>query len=219
MKARLRRWLQPLAEAVERRGHRLLTVRAGDPLAHRFARFGAGSHIDHPWVALHNPGSVAIGENVEIRSYLCIEALAPYGQVVLEIGDGCIIGHNARFVALNGIVLEPRSGIGHGCTIADSMHDWQAAEDGSPPWATPLILGGPLRIETGAWIGNNCVLVGSITIGACSVIAPNSVVNRDVPPHTLVSGNPARRVPFGRGGQTEAHDQVGDPPPPLEHPG
>lgn len=204
MRSRLRRWLQPRLESLERMRHDTLTIRSGDPAARQFARFGRGSEIAHPWLLLSNVASVAIGDDVELRSLLCIEALAAPGDVVLEIGDGCIVGHNVRFVALNGIVLEPRCGIGHGCTIADSTHDWQRAPDGEPPWATPFVSGEPLRIETGAWIGNNSVVVGSITIGARAVIAPNSVVTRDVPPDTLVSGNPARRVPFARNPDAEA---------------
>jgi acetyltransferase-like isoleucine patch superfamily enzyme len=181
----------------------VLTIRHGDPLAEQFASFGPGSRIMAPWVLLHNPGGVAIGSNVEIRTRLCIEALAPPGEVVLEIGDGTIIGHGTRFVATNGIVIEPMCGIGHGVTIGDSTHDWEKAEPGAPPWETPLILGPPLRIERGAWIGNLSTLVGGITIGARSIIAPSSVVTRDVPPDTMVSGNPARRVPYPRPGEED----------------
>ena len=205
MNPRLRRWLQLRLDAFERRRDSALTIRAGDPLAAPFASFGNGSWIAHPRVLLQRPDAVSIGDNVEIRSYLCIEIFGPAGKVLLDIGSGCIIGHFVRFVAINGITIEEKVGIGHGCTITDSIHDWQTASPGQPPWDTPLALGQPLRIETGAWIGNNTVVTGGITIGARAIIAPNSVVTRDVPPDTLVSGNPARRVPFPRAGQ-EAQD-------------
>jgi acetyltransferase-like isoleucine patch superfamily enzyme len=176
-----------------------LEIRSGDPLARKFASFGSRSRIAWPRVRLENPAAVVIGEDVEIRSHLCIEALA-YGRgPVLRIGDRCVIGHNVRFVALNGIELEEDCGIGHGITIADTMHDWRAAGPGDAPWRAPLTLGPPLRIESGAWIGNNCVVVGGLTIGARAIVAPNSVVTRDLLPDTMVSGNPARRVPYPRG--------------------
>jgi acetyltransferase-like isoleucine patch superfamily enzyme len=182
-------WLEDLrAETLE--------IRAGDPLALRFAEFGAGSVVAPPRVALINPGSVAIGTNVEIRSHICIEALAPRGHVVLRLGDGVVIGHYARLVALNGIEIGRNCGIGHGATVADSIHDWPRIFEGQPPAETPIRSGPPLRIEEGAWIGNDCAVLGGITIGARAIIAPSSVVTRDVPPQTMVSGNPGRRVPY-----------------------
>src|SRR5205807_7701164 len=108
VRSRARRWLQQTLDAAEKRRDNALTVRAGDPLAARFASFGRGSHIAFPRLLLSNPGAVAIGENVEIRSYLCIEAYGAPGTVLIEIGSGSIIGHFARFVAVNGIYLAER---------------------------------------------------------------------------------------------------------------
>jgi acetyltransferase-like isoleucine patch superfamily enzyme len=173
-----------------------LEIRAGDPLAGRFAEFGPGSVVEAPRVALINPGGVAIGADVIIRSYLCIEALSPPGTVVLRLGDRVNVGHNVRFVAWNGIEIAEDAGIGHGCTIADTIHDWSQVLDGRPPAESAFLPGPPLRIERGAWIGNNCVVNGGITIGERAIVAPNSVVTRDVPPQTMVSGNPGRRVPL-----------------------
>lgn len=198
MNPRARGWLQTRLEKLEKRREAALTIRPGDPLAARFAAFGQGSRIAYPRVLLENPGLVEIGDDVEIRSYLCIEAFGPPGKTLLKIGSGSIIGHFVRFVALNGIELAERVGIGHNCTITDSIHDWQTAAEGTPPWDTPIAVGDPLRIETGAWIGNNSVVSGGLTIGARAIVAPNSVVTRSIPADTLVSGNPARRVPFPR---------------------
>lgn len=191
-----RRHLQRLAAQAEGFRTELLTIRPGDPLAARFAEFGRGSSIAHPRVALVNPSCVAIGRDVTLRSYLCIEALAPAGEVVLRFDDRAHVGHNVRFVAVNGIEVGEDSGIGHGSTISDTIHDWWEVLAGTPAQEAPFKPGPPLRIEPGAWIGNNCVVLGGITIGARAIVAPNSVVTRDVPPQTMVSGNPGRRVPM-----------------------
>jgi acetyltransferase-like isoleucine patch superfamily enzyme len=188
--------LQRVFHTLERFRGRYLDIRPGDPLARRFAEFGLDSSIRHPWVALNNLGSVAIGSGVKIRSYLCIEAPAPPGEVILHIGDRVHVGYNTRFVACNGIYVEEECGIGHNCTISDTIHDWPQIFEGQPPAETPPRLGPPLRIERGAWVGNSCLIAGGLTIGARAIVAPNSVVTRDVPPQTMVSGNPARRVPF-----------------------
>jgi acetyltransferase-like isoleucine patch superfamily enzyme len=203
MNARLRRLLQPRIDAFERRKANAMMIRAGDPLAAQFASFGRGSYIAYPRLFLQNPGAVAIGDDVEIRSYFCVESYGEPGRVAIKIGSGSILGHFVRIVAVHGVYLDERCGIGHNVTLTDSTHDWQTAGEGDAPWDTPLTLGEPLRVESGAWIGNNSVIVGSLTIGARAIVAPNSVVTRSVPADTLVSGNPARRVPYPRGMKTE----------------
>jgi acetyltransferase-like isoleucine patch superfamily enzyme len=52
----------------------------------------------------------------------------------------------------------------------------------------------PTRVERGASIGANATIVCGTTIGANALVAAGSVVTRDVAPHGLVMGNPARRV-------------------------
>ena len=193
---RRRAWLQRGVFRLVEFRDRILSIQTGDPLAHDFGDFGRDSRVDYPWVAIENPGAVAIGDEVTIRSGVCIEGLAPPGVVRLRIGDGVLIGHHVRFVTLNGIEIAEECGIGHGSTLADTMHDWPQIFEGVPAAQTPLRSGSPMRLERGAWIGNNCVVVGGVTIGERAVVAPNSVVTRDVPARTLVSGNPARRVPF-----------------------
>jgi acetyltransferase-like isoleucine patch superfamily enzyme len=195
---RVRALLQALFHRVERLREDVLAIEAGDALAERFAEFGAGSRIATPRVALINPESVAIGRDVEIRSGVCIEAYAPGGSVVLRLADRVVVGHNVRFVAVNGIYVGEDVGVGHGTTIADTIHDWTEVVEGVPASRSSFVEGPPLRIERGAWIGNNCQLYRGITIGERAIVAPGSVVTRDVPAETMVSGNPGRRVPYPR---------------------
>ena len=193
MNPHVRRRLQVWLDRLENAEREVAEIRSGDPLAGRFASFGRKSRISAPRVALMNPASVAIGDDVYIRSYSCIEALAPPGTVVLRIGNRVQIGHHCRFVAMNGIEVEDDVGIGHHVSIGDSVHDWKKPS-AAPGWQTPLVVGRPARIGAGATIGNNNVLVGGITVGARSITAPNCFLNRDVPPDTVVAGNPARVV-------------------------
>jgi acetyltransferase-like isoleucine patch superfamily enzyme len=52
----------------------------------------------------------------------------------------------------------------------------------------------PIHIESNVWIGfDSCVLPG-VTIGCGSVVGARSVVTVDVPPYTIVAGNPARII-------------------------
>jgi acetyltransferase-like isoleucine patch superfamily enzyme len=54
---------------------------------------------------------------------------------------------------------------------------------------------GPIVIEDNVILGQNAVLFPNITIGRNSVVGAGSVVITDIPPNSIVMGNPAR--PFG----------------------
>ena len=51
-----------------------------------------------------------------------------------------------------------------------------------------------VRILDDAYIGAGAILMPGVTIGAGAVVAAGAVVNRDVPPSTVVAGVPARRI-------------------------
>ena len=44
------------------------------------------------------------------------------------------------------------------------------------------------------WIGAGATIIGGVTVGENAVVAAGSVVTGDVPPNTLVGGNPARVI-------------------------
>ena len=202
MRTRLRAALQPLFDRAESAARDILEIRTEDPLASRFASFVAISRIEWPRVAIVNPASVSIGEDTYIRRDVCIEALAVPGNVVLAIGDRVQVGYYVRFVALNGVFVGDDAGIGHGCTVTDTVHVFKD-DDAPSGWKAPLRVGRPLRIGAGAWLGNNSVVTGGLEIGEGAITAPNSVINRNVPPETIVGGNPARVLRRKRAGQWE----------------
>jgi acetyltransferase-like isoleucine patch superfamily enzyme len=50
----------------------------------------------------------------------------------------------------------------------------------------------PITIEDGVWIASRVTLLPGVSVGTGAVVAAGAVVRRDVPPHTLVAGVPAR---------------------------
>lgn len=63
-----------------------------------------------------------------------------------------------------------------------------AGEDGHPHSK------GPTKIGHDVWIGHGAVVLSGVTIGHGACIGAAAVVSRDVPPYTIVAGNPARAV-------------------------
>lgn len=54
--------------------------------------------------------------------------------------------------------------------------------------------GKPIVIEDKVWIGINSTILPGVRIGYGSIVGANSVVTKDVPPMTMVAGNPARFI-------------------------
>jgi acetyltransferase-like isoleucine patch superfamily enzyme len=172
---------------------RLLEIRPGDPLAEQFAAFGANSRIGHPRRLITNPKAISIGSDVTINPGVVLEAVHD-AHPLITIGDGSYFGFNVRIVAVNGVELDNGVAIGHGVTLADTIHDYKQAEPGEHAWQARLKVGRPLRIEEGAWIGNGTVIAGGITLGRGCIIGANCSVSRDVAPYTLIAGNPAQTL-------------------------
>lgn len=101
------------------------------------------------------------------------------------IGPGLLIAHST------GLVVNEQARIGANVTLFHGVTLGQAdrlRSDGSRE-----VTGAPI-IEDGAWLGPHAVVVGPVRIGAGSRILAGAVVTCDVPPASMVSGNPAQVV-------------------------
>jgi acetyltransferase-like isoleucine patch superfamily enzyme len=52
----------------------------------------------------------------------------------------------------------------------------------------------PVTIEDDVWIGANAVVLPGVRIGTHAVVAAGAIVTKDVPPHSLVAGVPAKVI-------------------------
>lgn len=52
----------------------------------------------------------------------------------------------------------------------------------------------PIKIEDNVWIGKNAIILKGVTIGKGAIVGAGSVVTKDVPPSTIVAGNPAKVI-------------------------
>jgi maltose O-acetyltransferase len=109
----------------------------------------------------------------------------------LEIGPECFLGNECLLDLAEAIHLEAQ------VTLAERVliltHTNVGYRD-HPLQAHFPASAAAVRIERGAFIGAQAVILPGLTVGACSFVAAGSVVTETVPPHTLVAGVPARAV-------------------------
>ena len=102
----------------------------------------------------------------------------------LTIGSGGVNNH-LTLDCFSSISIGNGVGMGKGVTIRDSDGHTINGNDA---------ISAPIVIEDNAWIAFNATILKGVRIGCGSVVAAGAVVTRDVPPHTLVGGVPARVI-------------------------
>ena len=99
-----------------------------------------------------------------------------------------IIAHN--FVYKGGeLTIGDRVSIAPGVTLILSSHS-----NFSTVSQNVSQKGSYITIEEDAWIGAGAIILNGVTIGKGAIIGAGSIVTRDVPPHTIVAGNPAKII-------------------------
>lgn len=101
-----------------------------------------------------------------------------------KIGGGLALTHGWGLVVSHGAVIGRNVTMFHGVTLG--RRD-RVAPDGTRQTDYPVI-------EDEVWIGPHAIVVGGVTIGRGSRIAGGAFVTEDVPPYSVVSGNPASVV-------------------------
>ena len=159
---------------------------------------------------------VKLGKNVQIYNFVNL-----YGCEIgdetrigtfVEIQKNATVGKHCKISShtfiCEGVTIEDEVFIGHGVMFINDSFP-RATANGrlqtEADWAVE-----PIVVKNGASIGSNATILAKVTIGERAIIGAGSVVTKDVPPDTIVAGNPARvlrRVPDGRGKMEEGSDK------------
>lgn len=151
---------------------------------------------------------VKLGQNVRLAEFVNL-----YGCVIgdntkigafVEIQKGVKIGPNCKISThtfiCEGVTSEEGVFIGHNVSFINDKYPRALNEDGSMQTEADWVVV-PTLVKKGASIGSGATILCGVTIGEGAIVGAGSVVTRDVPPHTIVTGNPARFL-----------QKIGDPP-------
>ena len=126
-----------------------------------------------------------LGDYSVVESFACINNAV--GDVI--IGDHTRIGlHNT---IIGPVTIGSHVNLAQGITVTALNHNFEDAEkriDEQDVSTTPV------TIEDDVWIGANAVILPGVHIGSHCVVAAGAVVTKDVPPHSLVAGVPAKVI-------------------------
>lgn len=109
-----------------------------------------------------------------------------YGKPV-TIGKRCFIQQCCTFFGRGGIEIGDDVFIGPKCNLITINHDVN-------PDNRSATYGKPIKIEDKVWLGINATVLPGVTLGYGCIVGANAVVTKDVPPMTIVAGNPARII-------------------------
>jgi UDP-2-acetamido-3-amino-2,3-dideoxy-glucuronate N-acetyltransferase len=135
------------------------------------AEIGDGSMV---WINVQVRENAKVGKN-------CILSKDVYIDCNVTIGDGCKVQNSVS--VYDGVTIESNVFIGPNATFTNDKVPRAFNTD----WKVTKTL-----VKRGASLGANCTIICGIVIGEYSMVAAGSVVTKDVPPYSLVVGNPAR---------------------------
>lgn len=126
----------------------------------------------------------SVGDNSKIGAFVEIQKNS-------KVGCNCKISSHS-FIC-EGVAIEDNVFIGHGVIFINDKYPRSVNDDGSiqteADWEVTKTI-----VKKGASIGSNATILCGITIGEEAIVGAGSVVTKDVPPFTIVAGNPIRII-------------------------
>jgi acetyltransferase-like isoleucine patch superfamily enzyme len=144
-------------------------------------QIGPGTRV---WAFAHVMQGVVVGANCNLGDHVFIEAGA-------RLGDGVTVKNQVMIWA--GVEIADYVFIGPGAVFTnDRFPRSPRMPEVAPRYAHPDHWLVPTVVERGASIGAQATILCGVRLGAYCMVAAGSVVTRDVAPHRLVVGHPAR---------------------------
>jgi acetyltransferase-like isoleucine patch superfamily enzyme len=172
---------------------RVLRTALSPPPPSAFGAFGSRAVIVPP-ARIELPSSIFIGDGVVIHEGVWLSVVKAYEDITprLEIRDRARFGRFCQVSCVGEIIVEEDVLASDQVQIGDTYHEYQNPD--LPATEQLLARPKPVRICRNVLLGLGAIVLPGITIGEGAYVVENSVVTRDVAPHTVVAGNPARVV-------------------------
>ena len=138
---------------------------------------GSASNIEAALVLEQSSARISIGSRTHIGGGTLLAAASS-----IEIGDDVLIAFEA-------LIMDHNS---HSLKFRERQHDVRDWVKGTKDWSTVAMA--PVKISNKAWIGVRAIVLKGVTIGEGAVVGAGSLVTANVPPWTIVGGNPARII-------------------------
>jgi len=162
----------------------------------RFAnriRLGHGSYLDEGVYIHACPDGVRIGDGTLVMhgAVLNVFNFRDLPHAGISIGRDGLISEYTVIRGQGGVTIGDRVFTSPMTQIVAVNHVF---DDPTRPFIEQGITAQGIAIEDDVWIGTGAVITDGVRIGRGAVVAAGAVVTRDVPPHTVVAGVPARVV-------------------------
>jgi acetyltransferase-like isoleucine patch superfamily enzyme len=147
-----------------------------------------------------NEKYIRIGDNVNIGAFCRITVATEFGghqvksenKTRIKIGDNVSIGNNSFLSANNSLEIGDNAIISAYVFITDHDHGFEDIEKNLNE--QPLTEDGSVKIKKNVFLGVKSSILKNVTVGERAVVAAHAVVTKDVPPFSMVAGNPARII-------------------------
>ncbi len=171
--------------------NRLRYIRWARKLGSHEGRFMLGERVE-----INNPQCLHLGKNVGIGDYAFFLPVIMYNghsyKPSIVIGEGTWIGKRCSIASIEKVEIGKHVLFAGYVHITDHSHGYEDITQ--PIGPQTLITKGPVIIEDDCWLGFSCEILSGVHIGKHCVVAARAVVTKDVPPYSIVAGNPARIV-------------------------
>lgn len=147
-------------------------------------------------ITFQNPECLYFGNCIGIGKYAYFLPCAEYAGIKyspkITIGDGTWIGIRNSFACIDRITIGKNVLFAGYVHVTDHSHGYESVD--KPIMEQKLISKGPVIIEDDCWLGFGCEILSGVHIGRHAIVAARAVVTHDVPPYSIVAGNPARVI-------------------------
>lgn len=162
----------------------------------RFAdqiHLGPGSYIDQGAYLHACPNGIRVGANTIVMhgAILHVYNFRNLPHSGITIGKDSLVGEYSVIRGQGGVQIGDRVYTSPFTQIIAVNHVFQ---DPNRPFVEQGITADGIVIEDDVWLGAGAVITDGVRVGKGSVVAAGAVVTKDVPPHTVVGGVPARPI-------------------------